>query len=272
MECIQKWHPFNQKVRITMTANKGIQGLKRQFLLRAHDTEFWASYWPQAPGWSYLLTLLGIGLVAVAFTIIPSEQLAITVLVGVLGILLCLPLASLTLLARKSRQRRTAVRQRILDAVPWRGDEAVLDVGCGSGMLLNGAAARLKNGTALGIDIWAEHGGGGNLDLLLKHAQKEQVADRISFQEVDARKMPFTDASFDVVLSSWAMHHISRSREDFESLVGEMLRVLKPGGTIVVVDIAHMIEALSIRMEKAGLQVERQDAPYGQQLVIGKKA
>jgi len=255
-----------------MIANKRIQGLKRQFLRRAHNTELWASYRPQVPGWSYLLALLGIVLIVAGFVVFPFSQPGNRVLLVVLGILLCLPLVALTVFARKSRQRRTAVRQRILDAVPWRGDEAVLDVGCGSGMLLNGAAARLETGSALGIDIWAKHGGGGNLALLLKHAQKEQVADRISFQEVDARKMPFEDATFDVVLSSWAMHHISRSRADFENLVGEMLRVLKPGGTIVVLDIAHMVEALAARMEEAGLQVEIQDAPYEQQIVIGKKA
>lgn len=56
-------------------------------------------------------------------------------------------------------------------------------------------------------------------------AQAEQVAERITFQEADACQMPFDDNSFDVVLSSWAIYHITRSREDFERVVAEMLRV-----------------------------------------------
>jgi arsenite methyltransferase len=247
------------------------QYLKRKFLLYAHDTELWASYRPRLPGWPYLLAALGVGIIAVALTIIPFTQPGIRILLVAGGILFGLPLVVLAVFARQNWQRRTAVRKQILDAIPWRGDEAVLDVGCGSGMLLNGAAARLETGSALGIDIWAEHGGGGNLDLLLKHARAENVADRIAFQEVDARQMPFEDASFDVVLSSWAIHHISRSRDDFEAVVQEILRVLKPGGTIVILDIAHMVAAIAIRMVKAGLQVEQQEAPLGQKMVVGKK-
>jgi len=172
---------------------------------------------------------------------------------------------------RQSRQRRSVVRQQILDALPWRGDEAVLDVGCGSGMLLNGAAARLTSGKALGIDIWAKHGGGGSLDLLFQQAKAENVADRITFQEADARQMPFEDASFDVVLSSWALHHIALSSQDFGDAVNEMMRVLKPGGRMVVLDIAHMIEVLAMRMEKADFEVEIQEAPFGQKIVVGVK-
>src|SRR3954468_16529954 len=46
-------------------------------------------------------------------------------------------------------------RERRLDMIRWRGDERVLDVGCGRGLFLIGAAKRLKNGgRAIGIDLW----------------------------------------------------------------------------------------------------------------------
>ncbi|MCP5098211.1 MAG: class I SAM-dependent methyltransferase [Chloroflexi bacterium] len=254
-----------------MVANKTYQTLRRQFLTHAHDTDLWATHVPHLPNWLYLLAVLGVGLIIVALTIVPSTQVGSRIFVIACGVLLCLPLLILTIVMRQLWQRRAAVRKQILDAVPWRGDEAVLDVGCGSGMLLNGAAARLESGTALGIDIWAEHGGGGSLDLLTKNAEAEGVADRIQFQEVDARNMPFDDASFDVVLASWSMHHISRSREDFDNAAHQMIRVLKPGGTIVVLDIPHMIEALTLRLQKANFQVELQDATMAQKMVVGKK-
>ena len=175
-----------------------IQTLRRQFLLRAHDTNLWAGYLPQLPGWFYWLALLGIGLLAAAFTIVPREQLIVRVLLVVGAVLIGGVLTAVARFVRQRWQRRSVVRQQMLDIIPWRGDEAILDVGCGSGMLLNGAAARLTSGKALGIDIWAKHGGGGSLELLYKQAKAENVADRIAFQEVDARQMPFEDGSFDV--------------------------------------------------------------------------
>src|SRR6266849_4569883 len=42
-------------------------------------------------------------------------------------------------------------RDSLLNAIPWRGDEQVLDVGCGHGLLLIGAAKRLTTGRATGI-------------------------------------------------------------------------------------------------------------------------
>src|SRR5436190_962392 len=45
-------------------------------------------------------------------------------------------------------------RDALLEAIPWRGDERVLDVGCGHGLMLIGAAKRLTSGRATGIDIW----------------------------------------------------------------------------------------------------------------------
>ena len=248
-----------------------VQQLRRQFLLRAHDTNLWAGYLPQRPGWFYPLTLLGIVLVIIAFALVSGEQWVIRVLLLAGAVLIGWVLTAVSRFVRRRWQRRSVVRQQILDAIPWRGDEAVLDVGCGSGMLLNGAAARLTSGKALGIDIWAKHGGGGSLDLLYKQARVENVADRINFQEADARNMPFEDATFDVVLSSWALHHISRSSQDFGDAVSEMMRVLKPGGRIVVLDIAHMIEVLAMRLEKAGFAVEIQEAPFSQMIVIGQK-
>ena len=53
-----------------------------------------------------------------------------------------------------SRVAKLKLRDRVLDAITWRGDEKVLDVGCGPGLMLIGAAKRLKSGKATGIDIW----------------------------------------------------------------------------------------------------------------------
>lgn len=248
------------------------QHIRRRFLHRAHGTTLWASYRPEVPRWASALALPGVALILSAIAPGARERGGPRAMRLLIGLLLIVPLAALSEMVRRGRARRDEVRGRVLDAVAWRGDERVLDVGCGSGMLLNGAAARLTTGQAVGIDIWADHAGGGDLKLLLKHARDEGVVDRIRFEEVDARRMPYEDASFDVVLSSWALHHISHGREDFDAAVGEMLRVLRPGGTIVVVDIAHMVEVLADRMRAAGLEVSVQVAPRDQKIVVGHKA
>lgn len=53
-------------------------------------------------------------------------------------------------------------RDRLLDGLALRGDETVLDVGCGRGLLLIGAAKRLTTGTAVGVDIWQTEDLSGN--------------------------------------------------------------------------------------------------------------
>src|SRR4051794_16834004 len=45
-------------------------------------------------------------------------------------------------------------REGYLDKIVWRGDDRVLDVGCGLGLFLIGAAKRLSTGRAVGIDKW----------------------------------------------------------------------------------------------------------------------
>jgi ubiquinone/menaquinone biosynthesis C-methylase UbiE len=167
------------------------------------------------------------------------------------------------------------LRSQMLDPITWRGDEHVLDVACGNGALLNGIATRVPQGRALGIDMWAEHSGGGNYESLWAHARLEKVADKIEFKEADARQLPFAGALFDVVTCSRAMHHIVRSQADFDQLIPELFRMLKPNGKIVILDIAHLVEACAARMKKVGMTYEVKDAgkflSYEMKLVVGKK-
>src|SRR5215213_3308709 len=61
-----------------------------------------------------------------------------------------------------SRIGKLRARDRLIDAIPWGGDETVLDVGCGRGLLYIAAAKRLTEGKAVGVDIWDASDQSGN--------------------------------------------------------------------------------------------------------------
>jgi arsenite methyltransferase len=138
-----------------------------------------------------------------------------------------------------SRFGKLKLRDRVLDRLQWRGDEQVLDVGCGRGLFLIGAAKRLTSGKAVGVDIWSEVDQSGNKpEATLRNAQDEGVSAKIKIENGDARKLPFTSSSFDKVVSSLAIHNIP-SKEDRAKAVAEIARVLKPGGAVAILDIFH---------------------------------
>jgi ubiquinone/menaquinone biosynthesis C-methylase UbiE len=155
-----------------------------------------------------------------------------------------------------SKVGKVREREKYLDKLnPWRGDEVVLDVGCGRGLFLLGAAKRLdasRGGKAVGVDLWqAEDLSGNSPAATLNNAQVEGVGDRVEVKTGDARKLPFADASFDVVLSSVALHNIYNAGER-QQAIREIARVLKPGGRVLIVDIRHTTQYASA-LRDAGL-------------------
>jgi SAM-dependent methyltransferase len=141
-----------------------------------------------------------------------------------------------------ARYGKISAREKLLDRISWRGDERVLDVGCGRGLLLVGAAKRVPRGSAVGIDIWqAEDLSGNRPDVPLENAGIEGVRDRVSVETADMRKLPFPDASFDVVVSRVAIHNLYAA-PDRAAAIREIARVLRPAGRAVIQDIRHMPE------------------------------
>ncbi len=138
-----------------------------------------------------------------------------------------------------SKVGKLRMRDVLLAAIPWRGDEQVLDVGCGHGLLLVAAAKRLTTGGAIGIDIWRQYDQADNRpEATRENARLEGVAERVEVRDADARELPFADASFDIVVSSLAIHNIE-NRAERAKAVREIARVLKPGGRAALMDIYH---------------------------------
>ncbi len=138
-----------------------------------------------------------------------------------------------------SRVGKVRRREALLEQLAWKGDEQVLDVGCGRGLFLIGAAKRLTGGLATGIDIWRTEDLSGNRpEATLANAQAEGVAARVRVETADMRKLPFPPGTFDVVLSSAAIHNLDDAA-DRDLTIQEIARVLKPGGFGLVDDIRH---------------------------------
>lgn len=146
-------------------------------------------------------------------------------------------LANATTFLHTTKRGKFVEWERILDRLRLRGDERVLDMGCGRGAVLMAVARRLTTGRATGIDIWSTSDQSGNArDVTLRNASLEGVGDRVDVETGDMRALPFRDATFDLVLSSLAIHNI-RSNAARRQAVAEGFRVLKPGGRIVIADI-----------------------------------
>ncbi len=181
-----------------------------------------------------------------------GQSLFITIL-SVLGIA---ALSFSGLLIWASRRGKLLMRDRVIAGLNLRGDEQVLDVGCGNGLLLIGAAQQLTTGTAVGVDIWRSDLESDNgPETVLHNAALAGVADRVQVHDANAQEMPFPDGRFDVVLTSLMLHHMDNTGR--EKAMREMARVLKPGGKLVVVDIAF-IPQIKISMQESGFTAVRQ--------------
>jgi arsenite methyltransferase len=156
-----------------------------------------------------------------------------------------------------SKVGKLRFRDKVLDRISWRGDELVLDVGCGHGLMLIGAAKKLRSGKAIGVDIWqTEDQAGNSAEATWKNVHLEGVDDRVELKDADARKLPFEDNAFDVVLSSWALHNIY-DETGRKTALREIARVLKPGGRLVIVDIQHTKEYAVVLQDSGLLRAER---------------
>ena len=130
---------------------------------------------------------------------------------------------------------KRAIWAQLLDELGLRGDEHVLDVGCGRGAVLILAARRLP-GRAVGADVWRRRDQSGNSRAATeRNAVAEGVRDRVELVDADARDLPFASASFDLVVSSLAVSNIREAGGRAQAL-REAVRVLRPGGRLRIVD------------------------------------
>ena len=118
----------------------------------------------------------------------------------------------------------------LMHAAQLRPGEAVLEVGCGTGVLDRWLAKRTgSRNRIVGVDIST---------FLLREAEalakKDGLESVIEFQQGSAETLPFPDGSFDVAMSCTVIQRV-----DADRMLAEMVRITKPGGRVAVVGHAH---------------------------------
>jgi arsenite methyltransferase len=198
-------------------------------------------YGIDAPGVVRNMCLAGLGMIGVGFFIPPFSLFGIRI--GFLGVILILSglswIAMSIAMLLYAKIGKFKHRDRMLSMVNWRGDENVLDIGTGRGLLMIGAAKKLTTGKSIGIDIWnAEDLSDNKIENTMKNVATEGVEGRVELRSEDARKMNFSDDYFDVILSNLCIHNLYQP-EQRERACREIARVLKPGGVALISDFRH---------------------------------
>lgn len=130
-------------------------------------------------------------------------------------------------------QRRIHLLVATSPAVPPAG--RALDVGCGSGSLAIKLAQAHPGISVTGVDSWGQDWEYSS-EQCARNARLEGVADRVSFRMESGSALSFPDASFDAVVSCMTFHEIKENADKADG-VAEALRVLRPGGTFVFLDL-----------------------------------
>lgn len=223
-----------------------------------------ADYGWDAPGIMLGMVAVGIAVFATGMALATLQPFSFSQMIGVvLAVAGAVPLLLGLAMFQYGLFGKLRTRDAMLNVVNWRGDEAVLDVGTGAGMLMIGAAKRLtRGGRAIGIDIWSAKDLSDNSALATRrNIAIEGVADRTEVLTEDTTRLSFPDATFDVILSLLCLHNIE-PKTDQAVACTEIARVLKPGGRVVIGDYVPT-HGYAQSLRDAGLNVTRSRSAFG---------
>ncbi|MGB6442812.1 MAG: ubiquinone/menaquinone biosynthesis methyltransferase [Thermoplasmata archaeon] len=120
-----------------------------------------------------------------------------------------------------------------LDRFPPPGPvERILDLGCGTGELTRLAARHFPRAHVVGMDFTAAM-----LTVARRRTGPATPAPRISYGRGTAMRLPFADGTFDLATNAF----LARNLGDLGAALGEMRRVLRPGGVLLVLEITEPV-------------------------------
>ncbi|MEV6556846.1 class I SAM-dependent methyltransferase [Nocardia sp. NPDC051756] len=143
------------------------------------------------------------------------------------GVLLTKPRSYLAFKAIFLLGRGTELNARLVALSGAAPGRQVVDIGCGPGDLARKLAVRVgPGGSVVGIDPAVEM-----IDYATEHSN---AVTNCRFELAAAQTLPLPDATFDVVTSTFAMHHIPEAQR--RAAIAQMFRILRPGGTLLLAD------------------------------------
>lgn len=129
---------------------------------------------------------------------------------------------------RNQHPRFAEMMREYLDAMEIDAAESVLDLGCGTGVAARAIARRPEfSGRVMGIDI-SEH----LVAAATRLANEDGCEKDVEFRAGDSHSLDLRDASFDAVVAHTLFSHV----DDPRGVLSEMVRVVKPGGTVGIFD------------------------------------
>jgi SAM-dependent methyltransferase len=172
---------------------------------------------------------------------------------GVLGLVL---LASFVWFRWLTVGLRLRDVERILDALELSGDETLLDLGTGDGVVAIAAAKRLPRGSVIATDAWQRPHGGRPLtpETVRANAAAEGVSARVDVRTASFEHLDLPDASVDAAIACFSLHHLEPAAR--ERALFEMVRVLRPGGRLLVAEPIGRAE-IAATLAQSGLSVRQ---------------
>ena len=120
-------------------------------------------------------------------------------------------------------------KRRLVDMAALGADESVLDLACGTGDITLAVAGKVGHGNVVGLDISRAMLG------IAERKRRRRNSLNVWFHRADVLRIPFTDQSFDCVTAGYALRNVP----DITAALGEIWRVLKPGGRVLSLDFGH---------------------------------
>ncbi|KAB2446304.1 class I SAM-dependent methyltransferase [Bacillus thuringiensis] len=185
-----------------------------------------------------LMMFLISSIVLLLITLLP-----ITLYLRVLSGLIAVPFIYITFILSYSTYQFAAfggdyqsrIHDLMVKKVNWNGQGKILDIGTGSGSLIIKLAIAFPKSFLTGIDYWGENWEYSR-EQCQQNAEIDGVSDRIAFLKASATNLPLQNDEFDIVVSCLTFHEV-RDTTNKTEVIKEALRVLKPGGEFIFLDL-----------------------------------
>ncbi|PGL67874.1 class I SAM-dependent methyltransferase [Bacillus sp. AFS055030] len=185
-----------------------------------------------------LLIFLVISIIFLTVEILPVNTY-IRILTGILAVpflyITCILSYSVYQFSSIGGNYQSKIHDLIVSKVKLDVDGTLLDIGTGSGSLIIKLAKAFPGSKLTGIDYWGENWEYSKAQCQ-QNAEIEGVSHQIHFQKASASELPFNENEFDVIVSCLTFHEV-KDQSNKTEVIKEALRVLKPGGHFVFLDL-----------------------------------